>query len=195
MALLLWSLVAWVAARSLITRAPLEKVDAMVVFSGASAYRERAARAAELYQAERAPLIILTNDNQQSGWSSREQRNPLFVERARDELLARGVPADKIIILPGVVSSTYDEAALVRDYAASNNLRSLLFITSPYHSRRALWTARRVFTDSPQIALGLETTEPGGDTPSPLLWWLKPSGWSMVALEYAKLIYYRLWYG
>lgn len=193
-ALLLWSVIAWAAALCLITSAPLERADAIVVFSGAYAYRERAARAAELFQEGRARAVILTNDNQQSGWSSREQRNPLFVERAREELLELGVPADKVIILPGVVTGTYEEAALVRDYATSNGLRSILFVTSQYHSRRALWTVRRTFAGT-QIAVGLETARPGTDTPSPLAWWLRPRGWSTVASEYPKLIYYRLWYG
>lgn len=191
--LLLWPLIALVAAHALITRAEMERADALVIFSGASAYRERAAHAAELFRAGRAPLVILTNDNQQSGWSSREQRNPLFVERAREELLREGVPAEKIIVLPQIVTSTYLEAALVRDYAASNNLHSVLFVTSAYHSRRALWTARRVFAGS-NIAVGLEATPPGAETPTPLTWWLRARGWSMVAEEYPKLIYYRLWY-
>ena len=190
----LWVLVAWGAARALVTGAELERADAIVIFSGSSAYKERAARAAQLFHAGRAPLIILTNDNQPSGWSSREQRNPLFVERARDELLRLNVPAERIIILPQTVTSTYEEAALARDYARANNLRSILFVTSAYHSRRALWTARRVFAES-GIAVGLEAPPPGEETPRPLTWWLKASGWLMVAAEYPKLIYYRLWYG
>lgn len=190
---LLWFLIAWVAARALVTSAELERADALVIFSGSSAYRERTRRAAELFRAGRAPVIILTNDNQQSGWSRREQRNPLFVERARDELLRAGVPAESILILPETVTSTYEEAVLVRDYARSHDLHSILFVTSAYHSRRALWTARQVFAES-GIQLGLDAPPPGEETPRPLTWWLHRSGWQMVAEEYPKLIYYRLWY-
>jgi uncharacterized SAM-binding protein YcdF (DUF218 family) len=191
--LLSWSLLAWVAARALITEAPLERADALVVLSGSAAYGERTRRAAELFHEGRAPLILLTNDNLKGGWSSLEQRNPLFAERARDELLRARVPAEKIILLPGAVYGTYDEASLVKDYAAAHGLHSLLFVTSAYHSRRALWTAERVFSES-GIAVGLSAVPPGEDSPRAFLWWLSFRGWRMVAEEYPKLIYYRLWY-
>src|SRR5436305_7458040 len=95
-ALFLWWIIAWIAASALVTGAELESADALAILSGSAAYRERTHRAALLFKLGRAPLIILTNDNQRSGWSSPEQRNPLFVERARDELLRAGVPADRI---------------------------------------------------------------------------------------------------
>lgn len=191
--LVLWSLVAWAAARALITSAELEKADAIVVLSGSAAYKERTRRAAELFREGRAPLIILTNDNEPSGWSSREQRNPLFVERARDELISAGVPPEKIIILPDAVTSTYDEVVLARNFVASRGLHSVLFVTSAYHSRRALRTARHVFAGS-DVQVGLDAPPPGEDTPREFSWWLTLRGWLMVAEEYPKLIYYWLWY-
>lgn len=193
-ALAAWSLLAWIAAASLVTSAELERADALVVFSGSAAYRERTRRAAELFHAGRSSLILLTNDNLQSGWSQREERNPLFVERARDELLASGVPAEKIVVLPEAVASTYEEARLVRDYARANELHSILFVTSAYHSRRALWTVRRAFAGS-DVTVGLDAVPAGLETPRPLTWWLHARGWTMVAEEYPKLLYYRLWYG
>jgi uncharacterized SAM-binding protein YcdF (DUF218 family) len=192
--LLVWTLLAWIAAAALVTNAELERADAIVVFSGSAAYRERAHRAAELFRAGRSSLIILTNDNLQSGWSQKEERNPLFVERARDELLASGVPAESIVVLPQTVTSTYEEAQLVRDYARANGLHSILFVTSAYHSRRALWTVRRAFAES-NVAVGLDAVPVGLETPRPLTWWLHAKGWTMVAEEYPKLLYYRLWYG
>jgi uncharacterized SAM-binding protein YcdF (DUF218 family) len=191
--LLLWWMIAWIAASALVTGAELESADTLVILSGSAAYKERTHRAASLFQRGRAPLIIITNDNQPSGWSSLEQRNPLFIERARDELLRAGVPADRIVILPEPVSSTYEEAQLVQVYAASHKLHSVLFVTSAYHSRRALWTARHVFAGS-NIEVGLDATPPGEETPPPLTWWWHARGWLMVAEEYPKLIYYWLWY-
>ncbi|MCA1558401.1 MAG: YdcF family protein, partial [Acidobacteria bacterium] len=111
-----------------------------------------------------------------------------------DELMRLNIPAERIIILPQTVTSTYEEAALVLEYARANNLRSILFVTSAYHTRRALWTIRHVFAGS-GVVLGLEAPPPGEETPRPLTWWLHAAGWLMVAEEYPKLIYYRLWYG
>lgn len=193
-ALSLWSLVAWAAASALVTSAELQRADAILVFSGSAAYRERTRRAAELFHDGRSSLIILTNDNLQSGWSQSEERNPLFVERARDELLASGVPAEKIVTLPEVVTSTYEEAELALGYARAHGLHSILFVTSAYHSRRALWTVKTVFEGS-DIAVGLDAPPTGLDTPRPFAWWLDAKGWTMVAEEYPKLIYYGLWYG
>jgi uncharacterized SAM-binding protein YcdF (DUF218 family) len=191
---LLWPLVAWTAARALIVRADLTHADALVVLAGSSAYVERTHLAAELYRAGRAPVILLTNDQEASGWSSAEQRNPLFVERAVAELLKTGVPRAQIEILPQPVASTYDEAHALDDYARSHQLRSLLVVTSAYHSRRAWWTLRRVFVGR-DVELGLEPVAPGTpETPAPALWWLSARGWRSVAVEYVKLLYYHVCY-
>jgi uncharacterized SAM-binding protein YcdF (DUF218 family) len=106
------------------------------------------------------------------------------------------VPADKIEIIWRPVSSTFDEAALAREYADAHRLRSILVVTSAYHSRRALWTFRRAFRGS-GVAVGVEAVAPGGrrQSPAPGAWWLSRLGWQMVAGEYVKLIYYRCRYG
>ncbi len=185
--------VAWFAARALIVHMEVERADAIVVLSGSSSYRERTELAAKLFKENRAPRILLTNDGQPSGWSSAEQRNPLFVERAVFELQNAGVPLDKIEALPGTVASTHDEVMLLRAVAAQRNLHAIIFVTSAYHSRRARWTLMRVFQGS-DVQIGLATVPPGNQTPNPSTWWLSSRGWNVVATEYFKLIYYRLRY-
>lgn len=192
-ALLLWSLVAWAAARALIVGAELARADAIVVLAGSSAYVERTRLASQLYGEGRAPVVLLTNDNERGGWSSAEQRNPFFVERAINELTAAGVPRERIEVLPQPVASTYDEARALRDYTAAHNLRALLVVTSAYHSRRALWTLRHVFAGS-NVEIGLMPVAPGAQTPAPAAWWLSGRGWRVVAGEYVKLFYYRIHY-
>ncbi len=184
-----WWLIAWGAARALMVETDLLHADALVVLGGSATYVERTRRAAELFRQGRAPVIILTNDNQRGGWSSAEQRNPFFVERAVDELQRAGVPAERIEVLPQTVSGTYEEALLLRQHASTRGLRSVLVVTSAYHSRRARLTLCRVFAES-GIQVGLATAAPGQQTPRPMLWWLDARGWSMVAGEYVKLIYY-----
>lgn len=183
----LWPLAAWAAARALIQTAGLARADALVVLSGSSAYVERSRRAAELYRAGRAPLVVLTSDGQRGGWSEALQTNPLFVERAREELLRGGVPAERIEVLPGTVTGTHDEAVAARAYAGREGLRSLLFVTSAYHTRRTLWTARQAFRGS-GIEVGVEAADPDGQTLA--TWWLHGGGWRSVALEYPKMVYY-----
>jgi uncharacterized SAM-binding protein YcdF (DUF218 family) len=189
-----WFFLAWIAAYALIVDAELHAADAIVVLSGSSTYKERTSQAAELYRIGRAPIVVLTDDHTRGGWSSAQQRNPFFVERAHEELTQRGVPADRIRIAPGLAASTHDEAVILKDYVTAQGLRSVLIVTSAYHSRRALRTVRLSLAGT-GAAVGIEPVPPGAQTPSPVLWWLHGEGWRSVAGEYAKLIYYRLKYG
>ena len=186
---LAWPFVAWLAALALINPVSLPRADAVVVLSGSSAYIERSRRAAELYKEGRAPRVVLTNDNLRGPWSEARQVNPLFVERAQEELVRAGVPAASVEVLPDTVGGTHDEAVAVYNYATQKGIHSVLFVTSPYHTRRALWTMQRAFRNS-GVAVGVETMEDGEQTPPATTWWLHRRGWSVVALEYPKLIYY-----
>lgn len=187
----IWVLVAWGAARFLIVNTPLHQVDAIVVLSGSAVYKERTRRAAEYYHQGLANRILLTNDNLRGEWSNVEQRNPFFYERARNNLQLLGVPADRVEVIAKPVTNTYDEAEVLREYAVAHGLRSLLVVTSAYHSRRALWTLNRVFAGT-GIEISLQSVETGQQTPPPLTWWLHVRGWRMVVGEYAKNVYYRL---
>jgi uncharacterized SAM-binding protein YcdF (DUF218 family) len=184
-------LISWLAARWLIVNAPLEHADVIVVLSGSSTFVERTHLAAELYFAGRAGKIVLTNDNQQGGWLSSEQRNPFFYERARWELERLGVPRERIETICTPVVSTHDEALTVRSFAESQGIRSILVVTSAYHSRRALRTYRRALAGI-QVSVGLVAVAPGFQTPNPADWWLFPRGWQLIPVEYVKLIYYLI---
>jgi uncharacterized SAM-binding protein YcdF (DUF218 family) len=188
--LMAWWLVAWGAARALVVRGELERADALAVLGGSGVYVERTRHAARLFREGRASKVILTNDGQRGGWSNALRRNPFFVERAAEELRRAGLSPEKIEVLPRVVASTYEEAVMLREYAASHGLRSLLVVTSGYHARRALWAFERVFRGS-GIAVGLDPVAPGEQKASTAVWWLRPGGWQMVAGEYLKLVYYR----
>jgi uncharacterized SAM-binding protein YcdF (DUF218 family) len=185
LAIAAWVIVAGVAARALIVRVPLESADAIVVLSGSSAYRERTQKAAQLYREGRAPRVLLTDDHTRGGWDNAQQRNPFFVERAMDELIKAGVPEDRIQIVQGFAGSTRDEALIIRDYAVRERLKSVLVVTSAYHSRRALRTLRQVMAGT-GTTVGIDPVDNG----SQVFWWLRPEGWRNVGGEYAKLIYY-----
>lgn len=192
-AVVLWPLFAWLAAQLLIVKAELTSADAIVVLSGSSTYKERAAWAAKLYREGRAPIVILTNDSLISGWNNVEERNPYFYERAAKELEQRGVPAEKIQVVSGIALGTYEESLGLRDYATAQKLNRLLIVTSAYHSRRALWSMRHACERS-GIEVGVDSPPPGWQTPAPSTWWLRRWGWRVVAGEYVKMLYYRMKY-
>ena len=180
--------IAWVAAMQLIVTEPLPRADAVVVLSGSRNMSERVAVAAQLFHDARTPLVLLTNDDQRGGWVSREQRNPFFFEGAVQELQQRGVPKASIVVLSQPVNSTRDEAILLRKYAEEHQINSLVIVTSPYHTRRALYIFRDAFDHSGR-QLGVISLAPGWQSPRPSCWWLYPGGWRMVAGEYLKLAY------
>ena len=191
--ILIWPLVAWVGARLLITDAPLENADAIVVLGGSANYKERAREAAKLLQEGRSPRILITNDNLRGPWSSAEQRNLYFYERSLEEIRNAGVPANNVEVLMEPVAGTHEEAEIVRQYAQEHRLQSVLIVTSAYHSRRALWTFSRVFRDT-GIRIGLINVKPGDQSPRPATWWLSLRGWRLVPTEYMKMVYYMVKY-
>jgi len=184
----LW-LIAWAAAHWLIVIAPLDQADAIVVLSGSSTLLERNQRAARLYQQHRSKKILVTRDTQRGSWSSAEQRNPYYFEIAVAELKRLGVREEDIEVLDPPVNSTWEEATSVREYVVSHNIRSILIVTSSYHSRRALLTFRRQLNTT-DVQVGIDPVEPGLQTPRPAIWGFSLKGWQVVFLEYLKLIYY-----
>ena len=179
------------AARALIVQKDVPEADALVVLSGSADYVGRARGAAELLRDGRARKIIVTNDGQRGGWSNEEERNLFFFEKTVRELVSAGVPAASVEVLPAVVHSTHDEAVLVRQHCVDDSLRRVLIVTSPYHSRRALWTFQRELGKS-GIEAGVTFLPNSPPTPSPWLWWLTIRGWRMVAGEYVKAGYYKI---
>ncbi len=191
----IWIPFAYGLASFLIVEKPLEKADAIFVLAGAAAYVERNQKAAELYRQGVAPKIFLTDDGLRGGWNQKEQRNPYFVERARWELIAQGVPENAIETLPGTVAGTDEEAVLFAKIAAEKNLKSVLLVTSAYHTRRAFRTFEKAASKSGlSVELGVESPPPGEQTPKQFVWWLSRRGWRDVAGEYVKILYYWVYY-
>ena len=191
----IWILAAPGLASFLIVEKPLENADAIFVMGGSATYIERNQKAAALYQQGLAPKILLTNDGTRGGWNKKAQKNPYFVELARAELVSQDVPENVIETLPGTVAGTDDEAELLVKTAREQNLKSVLLVTSAYHTRRALRTFEKVLADNDlKIEIGIVSAPFGQQTPSPNCWWLSPFGWNLVAGEYVKSFYYWVYY-
>jgi uncharacterized SAM-binding protein YcdF (DUF218 family) len=187
--LLAWVLIAWCWARWLSVAKPLDRADVIVVLSGSKAFRERTEFAATLYRNGVAPRILLTNDGERASWSNVEERNPPYQELAARELEQRGVPASAITLVDLPVQGTLDEAVTIRKYADDNGIRSILIVTSEYHSRRALWTFERVFAGR-EANIGLQS--PKMTNAFAVTWWIYPQGWKTVGAEFVKMVYYRM---
>jgi uncharacterized SAM-binding protein YcdF (DUF218 family) len=187
-----WTL-AWAAARALVVEVKLQHADVILVMAGAPVYFGRTAEAGRLFLDGRADKILLTNDGVRGSWSRTLQRNPFYYERAMLRLTQAGVPVTSVELLSGRISSTFDEAALMSAYARTHAVKSVIVVTSEYHTRRALWTVRRVLRDT-GVEVGVQPATPIFDSVSPHNWWWYARGWQMVFGEYVKLAYYRFHY-
>jgi uncharacterized SAM-binding protein YcdF (DUF218 family) len=185
--------VSWIAAKALIIESETRpNADAIVVMSGAGALKERTEAAAQLFRESKAPLVVLTNDDQQGGWSNKKQRNPYSYERATDELVRQGVPLSQIKILPDVVTNTYDEGVVLGEWMKRDKVGSVFVVTSGYHSRRTRWTLWRTLPSSSSFVV--VPVPPGKQTPTPATWWWSRAGWSSVGHEYIKFLHYLVAY-
>lgn len=186
--LAVWIFIAPFIASFLIIEKPLEKADAVFVFGGSSVYIERTNKAAELFKSGVANKIFLTDDGERGGWSTAEQKNPAFVELAKNELIKNGIAAENIEILQPQVDGTFDEAKVLAETIKTKNLNSVLLVTSAYHTRRAFWISEKVLRENNlNIKLGIVSPETGNQT-------LPPNGWQTVGGEYLKMIVYWLFY-
>lgn len=192
-AIALWLLIAPLLANYLIIERPLAHADAMIVLSGSSVYNERAFRAAELYKQGVSAKIFLTDDGIRAGWNDALRTNPRFVDLAQWDLIALGVPADAITILPGLPDGTESEARLLAAEIEQRPLSSVLIITSAYHSRRAFWAFGKTLA-SKSVTLGIEHAPLGDLNPKPSNWWRSRLGWKLVAEEYVKAVGYWFYY-
>jgi uncharacterized SAM-binding protein YcdF (DUF218 family) len=188
-----WVVVAPLLATYLIVEKPIEHADAIIVLSGSAAYKERTRKAAELYKAGASPKIFVTNDGARSGWSRDEQRNIPYVELEQRELIGNGVLPDAITVLPATVTGTDSEARALASEIDARPVKSLLVVTSAYHTRRALWTFDRLLAPK-GVIVGIEHPPTGDASPEPAFWWLYTRGWPMVAAEYVKAIVYWAFY-
>jgi uncharacterized SAM-binding protein YcdF (DUF218 family) len=185
----------WMSTSFLTVEKPLKSADAILVLSGSDAYIERTDEAARLFKEKIAPRIFLTNDGLKGGWNQKEQRNPYFIERARWRLIAKGVPSEAIEMLPEIVTGTNNEANLLVNVSTERNLRSLLLVTSAYHTRRTLWSFERVVSKSNlPLEIGIKFPSSAEKAPLPLGSLFSVEVWKTIGVEYAKIVYYWLVY-
>ncbi len=191
----LWIALAPFLADALVVERPIARADAFLILSGAADYAQRADGGARAFQDGLAPRILITDDNERGGWDDRTQGNPFFIDRMEGMLKAAGVPAGAIERLLGKVHGTDDEAELAVRTATARGYRSILIVTSDYHSRRALWAFDKAAADNgADLTVGLIRSPSGPRYPGRYTWWMTRRGWRTVGAEYVKFGYYWLFY-
>ena len=164
---------------------PIDQPDAIVVL--ASHEWERLPVAAELGRRYPAAQVLLTLPVEVTEHNCHECSERL------SRLTEAGINPDRVIVLPQLVTNTYDEARAARAFAARHGIDRLVIVTSPYHGRRALATFRHLFRSAGvSTDLGLLTASPGID---PARWWLRHYDREYVAYEWTGIVYYAIRFG
>ena len=168
-----------------------DHADAMVILMGTVS--ERIREAADLYNQKVTGKILivgpaLRNDHDDKG---------LFVNNnsieSRDALIARGLPPDSIIILPGCETRrTLTEALTVKEYlAGKSGFDTIVLVSSSLHMQRASMIFESVFSSEGQPVVIL--CSPSKYTNfNAEKWWRSGKGISIVFMEYLKMAIFIL---
>jgi len=169
---------------------PLQKVDAIFVLGGSRL--ERPLEAVDLYRAGYAPIVVLSPgrlEPVESLMRSKGIRFPSDSELVRDVMIQLGVPASAIVATSGSVDNTAEEANLLRAMVQARGWRSVMIVTSKYHTRRARFAFRRGLEETGAHAIVRASRYDGSD---PAHWWRSRADVRFVTSEWQKLIAYRL---
>jgi uncharacterized SAM-binding protein YcdF (DUF218 family) len=131
------------AGETWVVEDPLDRADAIIVLSDDNFYADRAARAADLYRHGMAPIVVA------SGRRLRPYAG--IAELMEHDLIERGVPKDKIVRISHNAENTREEAQALAQQALERKWRSVIVVTSNYHTRRARYIFLHVFPAQTQV--------------------------------------------
>lgn len=168
----------------LTTSDTLSPADAIVVLSDGNNDFMRVEHGAHLFHEQYAPTLVLSND------ATRYTALPCSpVQQSLAVAQVQGVPAGAVVVITGA-TSTYDEALQLRRQAQKHNWHSLILVTDPYHTRRAVRTFRTLLPDTTIYV----SAAPNPDY-IPSRWWQTEDGLVSTFNEILKLAFYWAKYG
>lgn len=149
------------AAESWVVDGPAEHADAIILLGDDNFYADRATRAAELIRQSAAPVVVASG--------RRLRPSAGMAELLEHDLLERGVPKEKIIRFATDADSTLEDALALAQFSAEHRFRSVIVVTSNYHTRRVRYIFRKVFPAN--ITLTIASARDGDFDPD--RWWEK----------------------
>jgi uncharacterized SAM-binding protein YcdF (DUF218 family) len=146
-------------AETWIVDQPAAHADAMLVLGDDNFYADRATHAADLFRHGVAPVVVASG--------RRLRPNAGIVELMEHDLTERGVPKDKIIPCVHDADSTREEAIALAHLAVAQHWKSVIIVTSNYHTRRARYIFSHVFP--PSVTISVASAKDGDFDPEK--WW------------------------
>jgi len=177
--------------RYLIYQEPPQKVDVITILGNWGDTIVRARGGATLYNKGFAKKIFLPIMEKMEGLEEIKKLGISFPEN-KDLVITvlegLGIPRSAIETSTKEVTSTRDEAQEVRNVIEKKGYKSIILVTSKYHSRRAFLILRDAVKGNAQI-ISVPSTY---DSYNPEGWWKREKDWKRVILEYQKLLLYYL---
>lgn len=172
-------------ANYLIISDNLQPADAIFLLN--SDVNTRPFRASELYKQGLAPVIIIARSENTPTVDMGLMPNDTDVSVGVMKKL--GVPPEQITVLPipGGVTSTFDEAEVLRQYIQAHPIHRIILVTSAFHTRRVRWIFEKTLAGLP-IELEMVAVPYAGFNQNN--WWKNEVGLITLNNEYIKLIYY-----
>jgi uncharacterized SAM-binding protein YcdF (DUF218 family) len=149
------------AAESWVVDEPAAHADAIVVLGDDNFYADRATHATELYREGVAGIVVASG--------RRLRPNAGLSELMEHDLVERGVPKEKIVRFAHDGNNTREEAAALAHFAEQRKWKSVVVVTSNYHTRRTRYTFQKVFPGG--IAVSVASARDGDFDPQ--RWWEK----------------------
>jgi uncharacterized SAM-binding protein YcdF (DUF218 family) len=131
-----YPLMRFAAENWIVEDAPVS-ADAIVVLGNDNFYGDRASRATELFRRGLAPLVVASGKRLRPGAD--------VATLVEHDLIERGVPKDKIVRFAHDAESTREEAEGLLRIAGERKWKSVIVVTSNYHTRRARYIFQKVF--------------------------------------------------
>ncbi len=151
---------------------------AAIVVLGGDAYGDRTLKAAELAKEGYAPFVIVSGPPSLIGYSSGEE-----VQFAEQHGYAASLFRE--VHLPAEAESTRTEEDFVGKILRAQGIKSILLVTSNYHTKRAVKLWRR---ENPAIAVAVVPSVDPARYFTPQTWWKTRPGQKMFLLEWLKTI-------
>lgn len=158
-------------AESWVVDEPAAHADAIVVLGDDNFYADRATHAAELFRQGVAPVVVASG--------RRLRPNAGISELMQHDLIERGVPKEKIIAFSQDADGTREEAQAVAKLAGEHHWKSVVIVTSNYHTRRARYIFQKAFPKS--IAVSVASARDGDFDAE--RWWEKRKSIKLFARE------------
>jgi uncharacterized SAM-binding protein YcdF (DUF218 family) len=155
-----------------------QAVDAIVAVSGGDT-EARTMRAVELYKAGWSERLIFSG-------AAQDKSGPSNAAAMKSLAMGAGVPAEDIY-LDEYSDTTQQNAENTQTIFSSNNIKSVVLVTSGYHQRRASLEFNKRASDVVILNHPTQT-----DKDWSIWWWTSLRGWWLALSEVAKIIIFYI---